>query len=209
MVAALSGVFMHLRQDDSDYYYSGSIRPQLLVSFGERVGATRLFAEVGWHRYEETPLISSFERDALFYGAGVDHLFRLFYPGATARVGFRFERSDTDAEDLAPFDGDYDRDLWEGRGSVELPLPWQVHSQITAIVGYERYEHVNLQHFLSDFEQKKRRDTFGELRVAVAREVFEHVEVELSWRGIHSVSNLEVFEYDRQVVGAYLRVATD
>lgn len=209
IVAALSGVFLHLRQDDSDYYYTGSLRPQLVVSFGERVGATRLFAEVGWHRFDDPPAVSALERDAIFYGAGFEHLVRLFYPGATAKFGARFERSDTESDWLHPFDGDYDRDLWEGRLSVDLPLPWQLQGRLTAIVGHERYENVNLQHFLTNFEKKKRRDTLGELRISLVRPIVDHIEVELSWRGTHSVSNLELFEYDRQIVGAYLRITTD
>ena len=51
-----------------------------------------------------------------------------------------------------------------------------------------------------------RKDTVAEGRIAITRPVTRFLSVEVAWRGSRRLSNVDVYEYHRQIIGTYLRV---
>ena len=71
-----------------------------------------------------------------------------------------------------------------------------------------------LQNILNHFfvtlgDQRRRRDDIMTGRIALSRQVAGPVRLEVYWRGSRRVSNIALFDYDKQVVGVLVRVSTD
>jgi hypothetical protein len=55
-------------------------------------------------------------------------------------------------------------------------------------------------------DDSKRRDEIWRLRVAVERPITDHVTASAEWRWEDNDSNVSVFDWRRDIVGAYLTV---
>ena len=198
------------RRDGGPYFRSGVVRPNVFIELGQWMGTTRFFGEVEWRDYEDAPLLTPLDRNALVYGAGFEHFLPFFRPGAWLSVGGSFDRVDTEAVDVLNFAGDYDRDEWEVGLRAYLPLFWKIDADASFEFGYDDYANDNLIAFSTqDGELIERLDKRGELRIALIRPVVRFVQLEISWRGVLQSSNVDAFDYDRQIFGAYVRVASE
>lgn len=209
------GVVSQTRLDDRRYERDRLLRPNLLIALGDRAGVLRLFGEWEQLSYHEKPVFESLERDGRALGGGIEHLAPL--PGwqdAWGALGLRFRRLETDAErDLLGFESPYDHDAWTASLRVHLPLWWDFAAEAQLSIGWERYAHRNLFEFLTDDgvgnpDPRKRRDTLLEGSVALVRPITRFARAELVWRGSSRISNVDVYDYDRRVLGLYLRVQT-
>ncbi len=72
-------------------------------------------------------------------------------------------------------------------------------------LGYAKYRNPNVFDFLFSLDADRRRDLYGELGVKLTRPIHRFVQLELAWRGIRRASNVELYDYDRHVVGLYVR----
>lgn len=211
----LDGTAGDTRRDGDDYLLLGSLRPNLFFELGDSWGTTRLFGEVAWQEYHDQAVLTPLERDGLEWGVGLEHYLRLFGTQAWASLGARFERVETQARKssipgVLSFAGDYDRDVWAGSARLHAPLPWQIDADATLEVAYEDYPHDNLVAWVTDGAiHRQRRDTYGELRIALGRPLAPLVKLEVAWTGVLRASNTDVFDYQRHIAGVYLRVSSE
>jgi tetratricopeptide (TPR) repeat protein len=211
----LDSLVSRTRLDDRRYERDRLVRPNLLIALGERVGVLRLYSEWEQVSYHEEPLFDSLERDGTALGGGVEHTVPI--PGweqAWGALDLRFRRLETDARrDLLGFESPYDHDAWTASLRVHLPLWWGFSAESHLSLGHERYAHRNLYDFLTDDgvgnpDPRERRDTLLEGGLALVRPITRFARAELVWRGFSRVSNVDVYDYDRRVLGFYLRLQT-
>lgn len=202
-----------VRRAGSAYARSATIRPAIARSFGPRVGFTSLSAELTWRDYldelegEDADLIT---RDGLEWGLGLRHWLPFGRPDAWVMAGFELRRNDTRAgSDAVLGGGSYDGWRFEGELRSALPLPFALSADTRLRVGHQRFDHDNFFILVEELELERRRDLYGDLRVALRREIAPHTRIELAWSGSLYRSNSASFTYDRQVVGLYFRVASE
>ncbi len=211
-----SGVGSYLMLGDSPYLTQAKLEPDLLVWVGERLGVVQIAANAEGHFYDDVPLFPSLERDAISFGGALRQFAPIpGYPGARGSWGFEYDRFVTEADrDALDFKGDYDRHVYGGRVEADLPLFWSVAAELSLGVTGEIYDHDNLIDYLSQLSAdgvahaRRRRDVLLETGVALTRPIFEHVDLELRWRFQDRFSNTQIYDYDRHIVGALIRVRT-
>ena len=129
--------------------------------------------------------------------------------------GGRFSRFDASAgRDLFGFGAAYDNDRWDAGIVVALPLGFETSLVASASFGFEHYQHANVIDFLTDdgvgdATANRRRDVVAEYALTLSRPLREHLYLDLSYRVTDRKSNVDLYSYDRQVVGVMLRFATD
>jgi tetratricopeptide (TPR) repeat protein len=198
--------------DSDPYLVSGLVRPSLLTSVGDRAGVLRAFAEGERLAYREDPAVSAFERSGWAFGGGLEHFVPI--PVGEERAwlslgaGFRRLETDSDADALLGFSGDYDHDRWRGSVSSQLALPWSVRATAQVAFDLERYANENLTGFLTEFERDERSDRVWTTDLSLARPLSGLVDLEVTWSFCDRASNVDLFSYDRHVVGLSVRAHT-
>ncbi|MCR9095323.1 MAG: tetratricopeptide repeat protein [bacterium] len=190
----------------------GSIRPSLIRSFGPAWGALRTFAHVDVAEYHDDAPFTPWERDAMTYSLGVEYFLPLRIEQSWLSFSGSWSRSLTQAKTFGTpdgFDGDFDFDSWRARAFGTFRLPCELQLRLEAAYTHDRYHNDNFTYFLGTGGDRKRRDDIVSGRIAVRREIVPHVALELYWRGTRRVSNVDVFDYDKQLAGAVIRVSTD
>jgi hypothetical protein len=81
-------------------------------------------------------------------------------------------------------------------------------------LAYEHYDHANVIDFLTDdgrgdLNPDSRRDLVTDVAISLVRPISRRMDVELGWRFTHRESNVDLYGYDRHVVGLYFDVHTD
>lgn len=198
---------------NNDPYFRGYVvRPNLIRSFGPELGATRFYLEAERSNYDEGDiLLASLEQSGWSYGLGAEHFLPLKrWSDAWASIHLRLAENQTSAaRDLVGFEGAFD--ARSASLDVRATLPMRLGLQGEFETGYEyaRYENRNSVGFLSGDESSPRRDHIARAGLAVTKPVNEHVSVELRWQGVLQFSTLDVYTYDRQIVGVYVRATTN
>ena len=196
--------------DGRSYSSTVSAQPSLLVGIGGG-RLLRLHGELTRRDYRDDPVFSSLERDGISFGAGAGMYAPLSWHGSWLWIGARMASTRTDAEEgLLGFRGDYDKLRSEARARAHLPGPLGLALDASFRVAHDRYLHRNLVDALTDdgvgtTSPDRRRDTILDARLAVARELTRWVTAELAWRYTRQLSNVDVYDYDRHVLGLYLR----
>jgi tetratricopeptide (TPR) repeat protein len=206
------GLYSASHLDGERYAHSLSAQPSLVVALGPRLGALRLHAEATRRSYFEDPLFTSLDRDATTFGGGLTHFAAIpGRPGAwgSASIGFAKTRTDAGRDPLG-FRGDYDHVTWRAGASAHTPLVRDLALNASLQLTRDRYLHHNLIDALTDGgvgtpDPDRRRDTVLQLRLAVERPLTRHVDLELAWRFTRQISNVDAFDYDRHVLGLYLK----
>ena len=208
----LDGWGGYARLDSDPYLVSGALRPSVFTSLGDRAGVLRVFAEGERLAYQEDPVLSTFERSGWAFGGGLEHFVpvRVGEERAWISLGAGFRRLETDADPdaLFGFAGDYDHDRWRGSLASQLSLPWSVRATAQVAFAVERYANDNLTGFLTEFERDERSDEVWATDVALARPLSRFVDLEVAWSFCDRASNVDLFSYDRHVVGLSLRAHT-
>lgn len=209
------GVYDRSMLGGGNYGESTLARQNMFVSFGER-GVTRIYADVAHQSYFEKPTLSSLDRDGNEYGLGVEHSFVV--PGwrsTLLTVGTRVSRFDSEAQqDLIGFDGAYDDMRYEGNVALRLPLVWKIWATAGLSLAYEHYDNPNVIDFLTDNNHgdptpSARRDWVAEAALSLVRPITNRIDAELGWHYTHRDSNVDLYAYDRNLVGLYFTVHSD
>jgi hypothetical protein len=80
---------------------------------------------------------------------------------------------------------------------------WQTSVELVYLFRYENYTEPNS--FASD--RRRRQDHINQLSATLQRPLLPHLAIALTYYGTFDVSNINVFQYNRQIVQAELRVA--
>jgi hypothetical protein len=187
---------------------SYSFRPAGFVRLGERLGIARLHAEFERVHYHDEPVLQSLNRDGCTYTAGVQHYLPISsWRGAWMSLGGSVGRTNTRAErDILGFDGAYDRGTRGADLRFHIPLMRELEAELLAEARWERYRNHNVIDALFSFgPPEHRRDRILQTSLALSLPISPHAEVELRWRFTHQHSNVDVYRYDRHVIGIALR----
>jgi tetratricopeptide (TPR) repeat protein len=211
----LEGWVGYTTLDDEPYLLEGALQPSLALVLGGRAGLLRLHGSAQRLAYDPKPLFSSLERDGWSLGGGFEQVLPLpLREGAWLAWGGGYTRRDTEASrDLLGFDGAYDHDRWGALARVHLPLVWSVRADLRAAFDAERYDHANVIDGLTDGgvgrpDARKRRDDVFGVGALLTRPLWRSSELELAWSWSERDSNVDLYAYDRHVVGMTVRVFT-
>ena len=193
------------------YLQAALVRPNLVIPFGESSARLRLYAEAERDNYQDDPPVTSLERDGTSYAAGLEQTLPIsFWPGALGVVQASVGRTNTFATpDLLGFEGDFD----ERRIKVESHLRFPLGSRCDADLGgawiEDRYVNENLVDALTDagtgtLSPKRRHDVSLNGSAALGCWPFPDWRIEARWFGSHERSNVDVYNYRRNVFGLYL-----
>lgn len=204
-------------QDLERVLTGGALKPNLLFAFGPRAGVSRLFAAFELAEFHRESTLEAWHRDSISGGLGVEHTLPLPPKGSTLAVSASWLRTVTQAEpDGSPdgFDGDFDNDSFRLRAAGRLVLPWSLRAQIEAGYSHDEYLNDNFALALESLgtgrlEIEKRRDDILTGRIGLSRPLVRHTRLEAYWRGTRRSSNVDLFDYDKQIVGLVFHVATD
>ena len=136
------------------------------------------------------------------------------WSGAWGSLGLRWQRTLTQgSEDLFGLDSAFDHDLFETSLRLEAPLPWRIAASASVSLGLERYAHDNVIDFLTDdgvgsLDPVRRKDLVVETRIGLGRPLTRWSDLELAWRRTDRHSNVDLYAYDRNVLGVTLRLHT-
>ena len=216
LAGRLSALGSYVMLGNDPYLTQVKLRPELLVWLGPRAGVLQIAACVEGDFYDDDPPFTSLERDGVVFGGSLAQLFTIpGWSGGRGSWGLDYEHVLTDAKrDQLGFQGDYDRNTLGGHLETELPLWWGVSAELEVALTGELYDHDNLVDYLVQLQQdgsakrRHRRDLFLETGVGLTRELYRNVDLELRWRFQDRFSNTDVYSYDRQIVGAVIRVRT-
>ncbi|MEE8166795.1 MAG: tetratricopeptide repeat protein, partial [Myxococcota bacterium] len=212
LIVRLDGLIWNIRQDGNNELTAGSLRPNVIVSLGPDWGALRFFAQFEILEYADDAIVEPWERDGVTFGGGVEHFLALPLRGSWLSTSGSFQQTLTQSKTTGMsdgFDGDYDYDSGRIRSRVSVPLPWQIRARVEATYSLDRYHNDNFLNVLDTSRIRKRRDNILSGRVVLSRAIVQHVEFEVYWRGTWRMSNVPAFDYERQIVGAVVRVSTD
>jgi len=209
----LDGLATRTRLDHRRYQRTRSLRPNFFFSWGERAGVTQTFAHLEQLSYPEAVFSDAFIRDGWAAGGGFEHFVPLpGRPGTWLSAGADFLRYDTDSQrdPILGFASPYDHDRWRATLGVRGPLLLGFESEASFSWAREDFEHRNFLDLLSsgNLDPSTRRDTVLEGRFSLVRPVTRYAAVELRFQQTDRRSNLDLYDYDRRIVGLYLRVHT-
>ncbi len=209
----LDAVAYHALQDLDDELTGGTIRPSAIVSLGPSWGAIRLLPEFQIAEFHDRPTVAIWERDSYSYGLGLEYFLPLRADRSSLTVSGAWQRSETQAEPSGfsdAFDGDFDHDSLRARAVASLVLPFDLRSRIEASYEHDRYHNDNFSHFVDTLGGlRKREDDIVSGRISLSAPIVRHVRFEVYWRGTRRISNVDLFDYDKQIAGAVLRVSTN
>jgi len=191
----------------------GLIRPNLIIAFRQRWGVLRTFAQFEGTEYHDHTTFAPLERDAISYSFGFQHFLPLRRRDSWSAVSVSWARTLTQARPGGGpdgFDGDFDYDSWRVRANTRLALPWQIQGQLDVSYAHDDYRNDNLLHAIETLgEIRKRRDDTLIGRIGISRPILNHVKVEVYYRGTRRFSNIDLFDYDKHLVGVLLRFSTN
>lgn len=203
---------------DLDHALSGgSLRSNLLLAFGPRGGVTRLFGAFEIAEFHGDPGFDAWDRDSLSGGLGMEHTLPLPPADSSVSLSASWLRTVTQASPDGSsdgFDGDFDYDSYRLRALGRVALPWSLRAQLEASYSRDEYLNDNFAHALESLangalEIEARRDDVVSGRIALSRVLVRHTRLEIYWRGTRRLSNVDLFDYDKQVVGLLVHVSTD
>jgi tetratricopeptide (TPR) repeat protein len=208
LMLRLDGIAADAHLDNQRYLRSWSVEPNFFLNLGERAGLSRLYARVERLNYHEAPLFKSLEQGGTTYSLGIKHYISLPWPRqAWASLGTELSRlNSTASRDALGFKGAFDNRRGDGELRLHLPLVWQLEADVIGRYVSERYVNRNIVDRLAQpGRADHRRDRTRELSVALTRPLTGRTKIELRWHGIRQHSNVDVYDYNRQIMGVYLR----
>jgi hypothetical protein len=191
------------------YLRSWTLRPNLLLSIGGGSAASRLYLDVTRRSYHDAPVVSSLDRDGVTYELGLEQYGRVpRWGGSLWNLGVAVGRTNTEASpDFLGFEGDYDNRRLALAAGARLPFLERLDLRLTGGLAFERYVNRNLLDAIvegSAGKPSRRRDAVGEASVALGWSLSPALRLEARWRGRWSHSNVDVYDYDRHVLGLYV-----
>jgi tetratricopeptide (TPR) repeat protein len=196
------------------YVSLNQLQASLFQGFDE-AGETELTGSVGWYdfqydRFDPRPGIppvppnanpqpneSDINQDGTL--ASVEILHRMS-PGegpVELRAGYRFSHYDSKGRE---FRSDAHRLL----AGFDVSLPFEIGWDGWGAFTYQPYEHTSV--YADSQSDARRRDRIWEAGTELEKFVTENVSVLARYRFTDSGSNTDVYDYDRHVVGGYVRI---
>ncbi|HEB90154.1 MAG TPA: hypothetical protein ENI85_11330 [Deltaproteobacteria bacterium] len=209
----LDATVYNVLQDLDAELTGGSLRPGVAFALPDDWGALRLLARFEGVEFHDDTAFEPFERDGFAAGLGIEHFLPLRTKGSWISTSGSWKRTLTQAEPGGGsdgFDGDFDFDSWRLRELANLALPFDVEARIEASYTHDRYLNDNLSHAIATLGGlRKREDDILSGRISLSRPIAGHVRIEVYWRGTRRISNVDLFDYDKQTLGVLLRVSTE
>ena len=197
--------------DDDRYLRSWRLRPNLFIPTAGTKGVSRLFFEGGRTSYHDRPTFSSLDRDATTYRVGLEQYLPVpGWKGGLGSLGGTLGRRNTEAStDLLGFSGDYDNRQASVTGRLFLPFRDLFDLTATAALAWDRYENRSLTDALTDegvgtLAPSRRRDNIMRAMVSIRIPVGRGLRAELRWTGERHRSNVDVYDYERHILGIHL-----
>jgi len=212
LIVRLDAVAWNTRRDGDNELTAGLLRPSLIWSLGPDWGVLRAFAQYQVFDYDEKPVIDAWERDGFSFGAGLEHFLPLPIKDSFLSTSVSYQQNLTQAGSgggSLGIDGDNDHHEAALRIRGRVVLPAEINARIEAGYKNDRYHNNNFLNAFSTLRLRKREDDIASARIGFSREIVEHAEFEVYWRGTWRMSNISFFDYDQNVVGVLVRVTTD
>jgi hypothetical protein len=188
----------------------------LATGFGwlsERRGALELKAFGERRAYDDEPALSSLERDGWRLGANLRHAFSSARPAPSQLVTqLGYARTLTEGRtDAFGLGAAFDAHLVSLDSAFRIALPAQLLLDARLGVAAERFDARNAVDFLSDDgvgdpSPDRRRDFAIDAGVTLTRPITRWLDAQLRIRETRRFSNVDVYDWDRQVVGTQLRL---
>ena len=215
VLVRMDALAWNTRQDGDNELTGGTLRPNLMISIGEKAGVLRAFVQYEIFEYH-TPAIEVFERDGFSFGGGLEYFVPLPFENSLISFSASYQRNLTQSEtgtdsSLFPgdFDGDFDYDSARLHSRAVVMLPWEIRTVLAVGYSADRYHNDNSLHAFLTPSVRKREDDIVTGRVEMRRQLVRHTELEVYWRGTWRMSNIASFDYEQQVVGALIRISTN
>ncbi len=205
----LDGAATLYRLDHSGYLETANLSPALGLATDDH-GLFQLRAFADKRDFDEEPSLSSLERDGWRFGGALQHSVpvELWAPG-TLTTQLQYARMLTDAEtDPLGFESAFDSNWISLDAGLSVPVGLGIRVESRLLVGYERFDEPNVVQFLSEGDPgpERRRDTIIDVSLSLIRPLTSLIDLELRLRETRHVSNVDAYDWDRQIVGTYLRL---
>jgi len=212
----LDGLVTRTRLDHRRHERTRSLWPSLLFAIGDELGVARLFASLEEFSYPEEPILPNLDRDGWALGGGIEHFVPVRpLPDAWFSLGADFRRfeTDSDRDPLLGFASPYDHDRWRATATFRSALWLGFEGEATLSWSQERYAHRNLFDALTDdgvgtVTPSTRLDRVLDGHLSLVRPITRYAGVELRLQQISRSSNVDIFEYDRRIIGVYVKLHT-
>jgi len=211
------GVFLRLDggaglQDvDHDRYLDSlSVAPALGFQLGER-GVLQLRGVAEQRDFADEPALASLERDGWRYAGVLSHSLPVRrWSGARFTTQLQYARTLTDGgTDADGFGSAFDSDWVSADAVFSTPVGLGIRMETRLLVGYESFDEENRVQYDADgggtARRVRRRDTVVDTSLSLVRPLGRFADVELRLRDTRHDSSTGVYDWDRQIVGTYLR----
>lgn len=191
MYLRLKGDFGYAWVDREPYLILPGGTLALHRDWGE-AGSGRFFGYYQWRDYRFDLSYEEQNRDGQDFGGGYDHSYTAG-PRTVLRGGAVINRYDSEV-------GEYTHTGFGGWLGIVQNLPLELILDVRARYVYQHYDDRS---FFSGF-RTRRRDHVVYVDAALERPITDHLKVSVRYRHEDDFSNVEVFDYDRNIVGGFL-----
>jgi tetratricopeptide (TPR) repeat protein len=196
----------HYLVDDDSFLVPHIVTPALYYAWGNGQH-TRLFSRFYWYDYrfprvDPDPVVEDVRnRSGHGIATGFEHSVGLDTLSSTIRGGLTFDRYSSRG-------GEYTHRRHTAHVSSETDLPWELILSLYGSYSYAPYSHATtfIDPSATSLEGKTRRDDVWVFQAALQRPITDHVLGSLRYRVVENDSNVDVFDYDRNIFGAYITV---
>jgi hypothetical protein len=191
-----------------DPYVLSNVLSATLFQGWDEAGNTELTFSAGFYdfkydRLDPTPgdpttQIHDIDQDGTGLSVELLHRVEVGFEDLEARAGYRYTNYDADG-------GEFDYNAHRFLAGFDLTLPFEVMWDSWGAFTYQPYRHTSV-YAKAGQAGPTHRDRVWEFGTEFEKFVTEDVSVLARYRFIDTGSNTDVYDYDRHVVGAYVRI---
>ena len=184
-------------QESDPYLAHGGAELSYYRDF-DKAGSGRLWARVGYQNYLYSTQLDEDEvsRDGWEYLGGYEHTLP-FETGTTLRAGLIGGAYRAQGDDFDYYTGGV-------YGGVRQELPWRFALDLSGGFDYQAYERNSS--FSPDDPRGNRHDSIWTAQVELERPLTDWLILSGRYRYHNDDSNVDVYDYDRHIAGAYLTI---
>jgi tetratricopeptide (TPR) repeat protein len=157
-------------------------------------GVAQLYYQFQDFDYMQRVIDPAFDRDGPDHSIGANEFFFLPEPFSYARLGARIFRYRPDGTEFA-------HDGLEVSTGGEMALPWEFGLQLLYVYQLRDYEYRSVVDPLG----RRRQDNGHLLVVELSHHIWAGLSLSVAGSFTFNGSNIRVFDFDRQIIGSYLR----
>jgi hypothetical protein len=193
----VQGGYDHGTLDTHAYLQEPWVMPYVSYVEGDR-GSTQVMYRVGNQDYLGSPFgVPTLDRDGISNAVGVNQLLFFFDRRLAANVGYTYE----EATPYHASGNDFAVHTHQARAGVRFPAYWRTLVDLDYVYRYDGYTKLNS---AVDF-RKKRVDNGNYMSLAIRRPIIDHLDGVLTYFATVNPSNIQRYDYDRNVVSLELR----